>query len=160
MKAWRIIGVVVLAVATACFLWLKWKQDEPRRHAYQAVQSFAAALNSGDADSLLQSVVLPTAVSGRTAAEQIEFLTKALRDEISPEGLAVLRQQGKFGSLQESFPAEAASWAAQAGVKPEDCVGFRLEWDSIRAEVVLVREGDDYRVVRCNNVKQLAAAKL
>jgi hypothetical protein len=93
-------------------------------------------------------------------AEQTEFLTKALRDEISPEGLAVLRREGKFGALTDLFPQEAKTWAAQAGVKPEDCVAFRMERDNIRAEVVLVREGEVYRVVRCNNVKQLAAAKL
>ena len=38
------------------------------------------------------------------------------------------------------------------------CVAFRLEQDNIRAEVILVREGNTHRVVRCNNVKQMAAA--
>jgi len=122
----------------------------------QCLRSIAAALNAGTADDLLQTVVLPAAVSGRTSAEQTEFLSKALRDEISAEGLAVLRREGKFGPLQELFPQEAATWAAQAGVKPEDCVAFRMERDSIRAEVVLVREGNTHRVVRCNNVKQMA----
>lgn len=159
MKAWRIIGVVALTFATACFLCLKWKQDARRRHAFQTVQTFAAALNSGDADALLKTVVLPAALSGRTAAEQAEFLTKALRDEISSEGLAVLRKHGKFGRLPELFPAEAAAWAAQAGVNPEHCVAFRLDRDDLRVEVVLVRAGDVYRVVRCNNVKQLAIVK-
>lgn len=109
---------------------------------------------------MLQTVMLPQALRGRTVSEQAEFLSKALRNEISPEGLAVLRREGKFGSLTNLFPAEARAWAEQAGVKPEDCVAFRMERDSIRAEVVLVREDEAYRVVRCNNVKQLVATKL
>lgn len=155
-----VLAVGLAASGLGVLLWYSWKNDEPRRHSFQAVHTFATALNSGNADALLQTVVLPAAVSGRTSAEQAEFLTKALRDEISPEGLVVLRREGKFGPLQELFPQEAATWAEQAGVKPEDCVAFRMERDSIRAEVVLVREDEAYRVVRCNNVKQLAAAKL
>jgi len=31
-----------------------------------------------------------------------------------------------------------------------------MEHAGIRAEVVLVREGNVYRVLRCNNVKQMA----
>jgi hypothetical protein len=42
---------------------------------------------------------MSAAVSGKTAAEQTEFLCKALADEISPEGLAVLKRDGQFGSL-------------------------------------------------------------
>ena len=61
-----------------------------------------------------------------------------------------------FGGLSDVFPIEAAGWAEQAGVKPADCLGFKLERNGIRAEVVLVREGASYRVVRCNNVKQMA----
>ena len=94
MKAWRSIGVVVLTVAAACFLWLKWKQDEPRRHSFNAVQSFAAALNSGDTAALLQTVVLPASASGRTSAEQTEFLTKAAFILGPKEGQKMVRQFG------------------------------------------------------------------
>jgi len=151
-------------------MWFQWQRDTPRRNSFRAVQTFATALNSGDADALLQTVVLPAAVAGRTPAEQTEFLTKALRDEISPEGLAVLRREGQFGSLQELFPQEATAWATQAGVKLEDCVAFKLERNGLRAEVMLVKLSSiehpessiapGYRIVRCNNVKQMAAAKL
>lgn len=77
--------------------------------------------------------------ASRTRAEQIEFISKALRDELSREGLVVLKKEGRFGSLNELFPAEADVWAVQAGVKPEDCVAFRMERNGLRAEVVLVR---------------------
>jgi len=151
---------VALAIAVALLMWFRWQHDAPRRNCFNTLQILAAALISGNADALLQSVVLPASVSGRTPAEQTEFLAKALRDEISAEGLAVLRREGQFGSLTNLFPDEAKAWAQQAGVKPEDCVAFRMERGSIRAEVVLVCEGETYRVVRCNNVKQLAPAKL
>jgi hypothetical protein len=154
----------LLVIFTISWL-MHWKRDEPRRHSFEAVRTFAATLNSGDADALLQTVVLPAAVSGRTSAEPAEFLTKALRDEVSPEGLAVLRREGQFGPLQEMFPQEAAAWATQAGVKLEDCVAFKLERNGLRAEVVLLKlssierpaSGIAYRILRCNNVKQLAA---
>lgn len=155
------LGVVV-AIAFGLLIRFQWQRNAPRRHSLEAVLAFAAALNSGNAAALLQTVVLPPAVSGRTPAEQTEFLTKALRDEISPEGLAVLQQEGQFGSLTNIFPTEAKAWADQAGVKPEDCVAFKLEHNGVRAEVVLVNDSalrnpnSLFRIVRCNNVKQLA----
>jgi hypothetical protein len=93
--------------------------------------------------------------------EQTEFITKALRDELSAEGLEALRKGAQFGPLKELFPAEADAWASQAGVKAEDCVGLRMERNGIRAEVVLVRSPNHesrppFRIVRCNNVKQMA----
>ncbi|MCU0785623.1 MAG: hypothetical protein MUF81_16580 [Verrucomicrobia bacterium] len=160
-----LVAVIVLAAGAAYFL---WQRDAPRRNSGRAIETFAAALNSGNADSLLKTVVLPVAVSGRTSAEQIEFLTKALHDEISPEGIGVLKREGQFGSLTNLFPVEAKTWAEQAGVNPEDCVAFRMERNGLRAEVVLVNNAPlatrhsslAFRIVRCNNVKQLAAAKL
>jgi len=83
----------------------------------------------------------------------------------------VLKRDGAFGPLANLFPAEAETWAKQAGVKPEDCVAFKLERNGLRAEVVLVRTPDSplvprpsslpgYRILRCNNIKQLAQPPL
>lgn len=160
--------MLTLLVAAACVFWLwRCKQDEPRRIAIHALDIFTAALHTGDSHTLLQTVVIPTAIQGRTAPEQTEFLTKALRDEISADGLAVLQRKGAFGPLTNIFPAEAQAWAVQAGVKPEDCVAFKLEQNGLCAEVVLARDAgiqnpesgtqNRLRIVRCNNVKQLAA---
>lgn len=71
-------------------------------------------------------------------------------------GLAVLQREGEFGTLSDLFPAEASTWAEQAGVKPEDCVAFKLDNNGSRSEVVLVRNNENFHIVRCNNVKQLA----
>jgi hypothetical protein len=167
---WRFtVKVFVLLAIASVLLWLKWERDEPRRNAVNALQHFCAALDTRNSESLLNSVVLPQAVQGRTAAEQAEFLTKALRDEVSLEGLAVLKKEGVFGPLINLFPAEAEQWAKQAGVNVEDCVAFKLEKNGLRAEVVLVNDSrlpstldprpspPALRIVRCNNVKQLAA---
>jgi hypothetical protein len=162
-------GVLALLIVAASVIWLwRWKQDEPRRTAIHALEDFTMALQSRNSDNLLRAVVLPAAIQGRTAPEQIEFHTKALQDEISAEGLAVLKREGQFGLLTNLFPAEAHAWTTQAGVKPEDCIAFKLERNGLRAEIVLVRDSllpstldprpstPDFRIVRCNNVKQLA----
>ena len=50
-------------------------------------------------------------------------------------------------------------WCQQSGIDMDNCVAFKMERAGIRAEVVLVREGETYRVVRCNNVKQMASER-
>jgi hypothetical protein len=151
---------LMLATAIVCgvgLVYFLWRNDAPRRYSFKALDNFCIALNSGNADALLQTVVQPSAVQNRTAAEQAEFLVKALQDEISPEGLAALKREGQFGALKAVFPDEATKWSQQAGVNVDDCVAFKMERGGIRAEVVLLREGQTYRVVRCNNVKQMGA---
>lgn len=154
-----ILLVVGAGVATYC-----WKQGEPRRNSIQTLRQFDRVLSFGGGAPLLDLILQPTALQGRTLAEQSEFLVKALRDEISVEGLAVLQRDGDYGSLTNIFPAEAKTWSNQAGVNAEDCVALKLERNGLRAEVVLVRIADsnnqiaNLRIVRCNNVKQLAAS--
>jgi len=104
----------------------------------------------------LDKIVLPQAIKGQTVAEQTDFLVKALHDEISPEGILALKHHAEFGSLKTIFPNEAADWCSQAGVNADDCVAFKMERAGIQAEIVLVHEGQNYRVVRCKDVKQMA----
>ncbi len=166
LKLWLKVFAVVLLMALAGLLWRKWNQGAPRRDSLATLQTFCTAVNSNQRAELLTMVAMPQAVQGRTAPEQAEFLSKALQDEISPEGLAVLRRDGQFGSLTNLFPHEAAQWASQAGVKPEDCVAFKLERNGTRAEVVLALDSPLpnphplFRIVRCNNVKQMAGEKI
>ena len=150
----RIIAAVVLSAFTACFLWLR-KHDEPRRDSLQALQNLGTAVQANPS-AILDDIVLPRTLASRTHAERTEFLVKVLRGEISEAGIAALRRHGSFGPLTKLFPNEAESWTKQAGVNPDNCVAFKMERAGVRAEVVLVREGEAYRVVRCNNVKQMA----
>lgn len=156
-----VLYALALILAAAGGLgWWRWHEDAPKRTALQATEHFAQALFARDSQALLQAVALPIALQDRTAPEQAEFLLKALRDEVSAEGLAVLRRRGKFGPLATIFPAEAKQWAAQAGVQVEDCVAFRLDQSPGHcAEVVLLLSPNSnpcpstsYKIVRCNNV--------
>jgi len=147
------LGLGVLMLSVILFFWL-WKIDAPKRAALASLHTLDQALQKGDAAGLLQILVLPQAMQGKTTAEQNEFLFKALRDEISADGLAELSAKGRFGPLTNLFPQEASQWANQAGVKPGECVAFRLDrTNGFRAEVVFYKDGRQFRVVRCNNVK-------
>ena len=106
--------------------WLRWKAEEPRRFALQTIGQLDTALRAGNSEAVLSIICTPAAVLGRTKAEQAQFLSKALVDEISPEGMSVLQKQGTFGALTNLFPLEAKQWAKQAGAKPEDCVAFKI----------------------------------
>ena len=156
MKGWRISGAVILLFAfTACFLWFKWKHDEPRRHSLEILEHLRVAVQARSS-AILDQIVLPQALAGQTTVEQTEFLTKALIDEVSADGITALKKSALFGPLKELFPQEASGWAQQAGVNPDECVAFRMEHQGLRAEVVLLRASETYRVVRCNNIKQMA----
>lgn len=152
-----------MAVGLGGLVWLAhWHAGNPRRASLVALEHLDSCLRSGSSSALLEQIVLPVALSVRTPAEQAEFITKALRDELSPAGLALLKREGRFGPLTNLFPAEAQSWTAQAGVKLEDCVAFRLDRpNSPRAEVVLVRDPDSplapFRLLRVNNVREPGA---
>ncbi len=158
------IALLFLSLVGLGVYW--WIHDAPRRASLDSLVRLETAVHSGSGAELLNLVVLPAAVRSRAAPEQSEFLTKALNDEISPEGLAALSQRGTYGPLKMLFPAEAESWADQAGVHPDDCVAFKLERNGLRAEVVLVKPpprgsqiynpDTPYRIVRLNNVKQMA----
>ena len=162
----RFLWVAALAVGLGGLVWHGlWQKGSPRRASLAALEQLDSSLRSGSAAALLDQIVLPAALAARTPAEQAEFITKALREEISLDGLVLLKRDGRFGPLTNLFPDEAQSWATQAGVRPEDCMAFRLvRPNAPRAEAVLVRLPDtshspppSFRVVRCNNVRPLAA---
>lgn len=155
----RVIILVTLALAALGGV-LYRQHDQPRRTASQALAKFASALANPNGSELLDTVFLPVAIQGRTPAEQREFLTKALADEVSDAGVLALKRGAEFGPLKSVFPKEAAAWCQQAGLNIDHCVAFKLERHGLRGEVVLVQEGKTYRVVRCNNVKQMATEAL
>ena len=152
-------GLVIAVAVTVLVPWILWqrkKVDRPRREALNTLARLDDALRSTAGDGLLPVVVVPPSLSQKTQPEQVEFLMKALRDEISPEGIRVLKENGQFGPLKEIFPAEAERWAAQAGVSAESCIAFQASGNGIIAEAVLYTNAGSCRVVRINNVRQLA----
>ncbi len=156
----------LLALVTGLAPWFQWRQDEPRRACLSTIHLLEDALASPAPASFSQLVILGAPQSSRTPAEQNEFIRKALADELSAEGLAVLQRKGAFGHLTSLFPAEAQVWATQAGVRAVDCLAFRLDrTNGLRSEVVLTCGSGSaglpaFRIVRLNNVKQLAESKL
>lgn len=119
-----------------------WRSHENRRsEALETLRHIQGSLANAGAESLLEYIILPAAVQGRSAPEQVRFLRKALYDEISPDGIAALEKHGRFGPLLKLFPDEAEAWASQAGTETGDCAAFRMERNGHRAEVVLVKSG-------------------
>ena len=171
-KSWVAISLSILVLTLLVWVFTLPKRPTPRSQALSAVQEFNVALQSPDPDRLLRQLALPGVLKGKTAAEQVEFVRKALTDEISDAGIEVLRREGRFGPLTELFPEQAAQWSRQAGVSAADCLAFRLEKHGIVAEVVLLKSPAPglqdasvarselshvtFRVLRCNNVKQMA----
>lgn len=159
----RVIFIVATGLAVGAAL-LLWQHGQPRREALHSVSKLADSLANHRGPDLLDAIVMPAAIRSQTQSEQEEFIVKALTDEISPAGVEALKRQAEFGPLKSVFPKEATDWCSQAGVNMDDCVAFTMERAGIRAEVVLVNDAPPatrhsspaYRVIRCNNVKQMA----
>ncbi len=149
-------ALTLAGAALILLLCLFFRPATAREQSMESLRTLHAALANADAKALLDRLVLPPPLRGRTVAEQEQFVRKALADELSPEGLAALQRKGQFGPLKEIFPQEGPRWAEQAGVPAEECVAFRLERDGLVAEVVLHRKDGLHKILRCNNVKQMA----
>ena len=154
-RGFRVVFFAALGLAVGAAV-LLWQHGQPRRSALLEVSKLADNLANNRGAALLDSVLMPVVIQSRTPAEQTEFLVKALADEISPEGVASLKAHAEFGPAKVLFPNDYLRWCQQAGVNADDCVAFKMERAGIRAEVVLARDGATYRIVRCNNVKQMA----
>ena len=101
-------------------------------------------------------VAMPAVYRQRTIQEQDDFIRKALKDEISEDGLRTLVEIGDYGQLREMFPAQAEAWTKPHGINPGECVAFRASRGNLHVELVLHVTQSGYRIVRCNNVRQLA----
>ena len=155
-RTMRICAGVFVMLVIGVWAVVGYRQGAPRRDSLVAVAALNQALAAPDHAGLLEQIHLPVAAAGRSPAEQQQWLVAALQDELSAEGLAELRRHAQFGPLAAVFPAEAQPWAEAARVRVEDCVAFRMERDGLRAEVVLHQTPEGFRIVRCNNVRQMA----
>jgi hypothetical protein len=148
---------IILLIALFLMSWFYFRgADNPRQQAVTTLQHLNIALEDPNASrDLLNIVALPSGIKDRTREEQNEFLRKALQDEVSTDGIKALKNNGTYGPLTTVFPAEAQTWASQAGVDKLSCVAFRMVKNGVTAEVVIATNGAP-KVVRCNNVKQMA----
>ena len=161
MKRKTTIAVTILVSVAIGFIVFfvrqRWQAEAPQRAAAEYAHLFVQRLASTDSAGvgLRDMVAMPAVYRQRTTQEQDDFIRKALKDEISGDGLRVLVQSGEFGSLREMFPAEAEAWTKPHGINPGECVAFRASRDSLQAELVLHVTQSGYRIIRCNNVRQL-----
>ena len=156
--AWRIGALLIVVLLVAWFAVDRYQRAAPRRSAVAALVELHRSLAATDATSVLQRIVLPASAANRTPAEQAQWLGEVLRDEISDAGIDALSRHARFGPLATVFPEDGPRWAESAQVPVGECVAFRMERDGIRAEVVLHQTPDGFRILRCNNVKQMAPA--
>ena len=154
---WAAIAIVALVVCGSFFALHRHRLGEPRRSALFIVSEISRLLTSADIAKVLPLLELPPAAEARSPEEQVQWIADVLRNEVSDAGLEELRRHGQFGPLAEVFPEEAARWVDSAHLAVRDCVAFRMERDGIRAEVVLHQTSSGFRVLRCNNVKQMAS---
>lgn len=152
--AW-ILAIVFITAAAIISREYPW--SSPRRRAIQPADRLASAVASRNQAEAAKYVQLPESSSQLLEGDAI---IDTLKEEISPRGVSILARKGQFGPLREVFPAEVDRWAKAFGVNPDHCVAFRMEKDGLRAELVILQQGDSFRVLRCNNVKQMAERSL
>jgi hypothetical protein len=153
-------GALLIGVAGICYGLLvleRYRRNEPRRNAIAVVSDLERALTSSDVLKSLPLLQLPPAALAKTPEELTQWLNDVMSDEISSAGLEELRRYARFGSLVELFPDEGRRWAESVHVSPEKCIAFRLERNGLRAEIVLYETRPGLRVIRCNNVRQMAS---
>jgi len=158
-KHWAFIFVIAVllgGVLAAFIIHRRYDADEPRRDALAFAGRLEETLAGRNGLAVRDFVIVPGAYRSRTVQEQEDFLRKALKDEISAKGLAELKRIGQYGPLVDVFPESGPKWAKQFGADPGDCVAFKAERNGLLAELVLLQTNSFYRVLRCNNVAQLA----
>ena len=151
------VGLLVLIPIGMGMFWF-FDARTPRARAARVAAELCFALEHHSAAAVVKLIELPPAMRTKGDVEIQRQVLELLSDEISTDGVAALKKHGSFGALREIFPAEAAAWAAAFSVSADECVAFRMEKNGIRAEVVLLQTADGFRILRCNNVKQMASA--
>ena len=111
----------------------------------------AAALESGDLDKALNTMMLPP---GRSVDELKPMLPKLVeRKEISSDGVKLLLAKGTFGKLVDIFPEHGGKRAERAGLKAEECYGMRLD----PGEVMAHWDGSSFKIFRLDDVGKISA---
>ena len=111
---------------------------------------------SAQTDDILDLVAVPPSIVAQSKTDQSVAIRDFLKDEFSPDGLEALRKGAVFGPLVDVFPEDGKRWAESVGIPTAECVAFRMDRNKIRAEVVLYQTPTGYRILRLNNVKQMA----
>ena len=153
-----LIGLIALGMIAAAASWrigcLRHRSQEEWK-ALETASALVGAIVAGGSTQVVSMVALPAGLASGTEQQQFDFILRALRDEVSIDGMAVMRREARFGRLADIFPEDAQAWSSNAGVRVEDCVAFRLEKNGLRSEIVIATN-PARRVVRINDVRQMA----
>ncbi|MBN2563472.1 MAG: hypothetical protein JXQ75_21345 [Phycisphaerae bacterium] len=103
-------AMLLLLSGMLLYVWFGNRARDPRLCATDVlVQLDKAIREPANSERLPAQIVLPPSVATRTIAEQVDFARKALRDEISHEGIEALRQHAQFGQALDVFPDQAVA---------------------------------------------------
>ena len=154
---WILLLALVCALLAAALF--EYRRGKPRREAIDTASRLLEMIVAKDPAGMLEVVTLPASVpaSSSESAGQGKWIADLLEDEIDAEGLDAMRRHAEFGALAEIFPEEAAAWSRYGGIPVESCVAFRMERGGIRGELVFHHSPAGLRILRCNNVKQMAS---
>lgn len=152
---WFLVGFL-FATGIALLAW-DHRKNAPRRNALSTATALNNALTSKEPIKTLDIVTLPPTAKLSAPEEQGRWVAALLSDEINAAGIEEMRRHARFGPLVELFPEEADRWSKGAGVPQESCVALRMDRAGTRAEIVFHDTPEGLRILRCNNVKQMAS---
>ncbi len=148
------VGLAICLCSCLAMAQIGQCQDEPTQQTMiKNLDQFWKLLEKKDYVAASDYLVLPPDFKPEMLKVFIE------RGELSSEGLKRLEREGQFGKAIEMFGADRAThYAERAKVDPEKCYGFVLELDGVSGEVIGFWNGTMFKLVRVNNVGQLAPA--
>ena len=155
MRVGVTVFVIVIGVAAGSYYWLVTPPSIEKLATLGVLENLQTAIDFSTEDPS-NWVLRPTVAEDKTPEEYQRWLREVLQEEISKEGLAVLAKDAQFGPLLSLFPDQAVAWTSPHSIPPEACLAYRMERAGITAEVVLAPHQGSFKIIRCNNIKQMA----
>jgi hypothetical protein len=147
--------LLAAGMSAAWWYWNSQKSSPDRAATLDVLQRLDVSLKDANGDPA-DWIMPPTVAEGKSPAEYDRWIREVLYEEISPEGLAVLKEEARFGPLLDLFPEQAEAWTSPYSIPAAECLAFRMERSGITAEVVVAPYKGSYKIIRCNNIKQMA----
>lgn len=123
--------------------------------AVQVLRDLAKALEANDDGAAAKLLYFPRGAKPEEIKKASSRFLKS--KEVSSEGVEILVERGRWGRLDEVFPREQANrWLQKLEVPVGACFGLGLG----NAEAGFYWTGQEFRVIRCDDIGKLAAASL
>jgi len=119
-----------------------------KENAVQLLKDAYAALSSGNYDKAKDYFVLPANASADDVKKNLGRLIEI--KEISPEGIDILADKGKWGKIKD-VSAKETERAKKLNLPEDECYGLYYEG----AEVALHWDGKKFRLFRLDDVGKL-----